>query len=267
MPNYDVGPDDAPGAAATETHSDSPADSANRADTMETTETMALLAALAEDLPGAYPLLLTRYQRAIYTFALRLAGAAPDAEDLAQEAFIAAYVSLENYPPERIRSLNLRPWLYRVALNVWRHSVRGARLRLVPLETPTDDPADDYALPLPDDPRDRPDALLEQGERRQELEALVARLPERYRIAITCYYLEDLSYQEVADLLDQPVGTVKSTIHRGLRLLREMAADGSLMLYEDYHCMAPPSAHAPRSLYSGPRHEEPTSTVHLSRRA
>ena len=226
-----------------------------------------LLAALALDLPGAFPQLLTRYQRAIYAFALRLTGAAPDAEDLAQEAFISAYVSLENYPPERVRSLKLRPWLYRVALNVWRHSLRGARLQLVPLDAPADDFADDYELPLPDDPADRPDAILAQGERRQELETLVARLPTRYRIAITCYYLEDLSYQEVADLLDQPVGTVKSTIHRGVRLLRGLVADSPIAPYEDYHSAANAPTGAPSPLRPAPPATPRPPSFRVSREA
>jgi RNA polymerase sigma-70 factor (ECF subfamily) len=241
MPNDDAAPDDTPRATPPVAPGQPSADP---------TETAELLAALAHDLPRAYPQLLARYQRAIYTFALRLTGTTVDAEDLAQEAFIGAYVSLENYPPERIRSLKLRPWLYRVALNVWRHTARGARLRLVPLDTPTEDGSDSFELPLPDDPQDRPDALIEQGERRQELTALVARLPDRYRVAITCYYLEDLSYQEVADLLDQPVGTVKSTIHRGLRLLRGFIAESPLAPYEDYHCLtsAPTEQAAPLRL-------------------
>lgn len=201
-----------------------------------------LLALLAGDLPLRYALVVDRYQREIYTFALRLIGDAHDAEDLAQEAFISAYVSLENYSPERIRNLKLRPWLYRITLNVWRHSRRGARLRLVPLETSIDDGADTGAQELANDPEDRPEAHFELGERRQELETLVARLPERYRIPITCYYLEDLSYQEVADLLEQPVGTVKSTIHRGVRLIRGLI-DDSPRSYADYH-LAIASQHA-----------------------
>jgi len=225
-----------------------------------------LLTALAQDLPGQYARLVSQYQRAIYTFALRLAGATADAEDLAQEAFISAYVSLESYPPERIRTLNLRPWLYRVAFNVWRHTARRARLQLVPLEAPTDS-ADDYELPLPDDPDGRPEAIFAQGERRQELEALVARLPDRYRVAITCYYLEDLSYQEVADLLEQPVGTIKSTIHRGLRLLRGMVVDRPSAPYEDYHCIAGVSGVAARSMRRLRPSASPSASYRESREA
>ncbi|HLY30273.1 MAG TPA: RNA polymerase sigma factor [Ktedonobacterales bacterium] len=189
-------------------------------------EVDALLEALATNLADTFPQVVTRYQQALYAFALHLSGSPADAEDLAQEAFIAAYVSLENYPPERIRSLKLRAWLYRVTLNTWRHATRNAtRLQLVPLDM-SDEPGAANELAFADDPQERPDALLELRERRQELEALVARLPERYRIAIACYYFGEFSYQEVADLLGQPIGTVKSTISRGVRLLRNLLDNG-----------------------------------------
>ncbi|SRR5579875_977714 len=204
-----------------------------------------LLTALATNLADAFPLLVARYQQAIYAFALRLTGAPSDAEDVAQEAFIGAYVSLEQYPPARIRSLKLRPWLYRVALNTWRHAARNAtRLQLVPLDA-ADTTGESVEQTLADDLQEQPDALLEMRERRQELEALVARLPERYRVAVACYYFGELSYQEVADLLDQPVGTVKSTISRGVRLLRELAGEqDSQAQREGWQHMAISSTHS-----------------------
>jgi RNA polymerase sigma-70 factor (ECF subfamily) len=66
-----------------------------------------------------------------------------------------------------------------------------------------------------------PDRLFESSERRQTLEALVAALPDRYREAVSLYYFEEFSYQEIADLLEQPLGTIKSAIHRGIGLLRK----------------------------------------------
>ena len=171
---------------------------------------------LAIDLDRYYADLVLFYQQRLYTFAHRLTGNPHDAEDIVQEAFVGAYVSLEHYPPQRIQTLNLRPWLYRVMLNVFSHHARGAHLHLVPLNLSEES----QALAIEDKEDEQPEALFEQHERQQEVEALVASLPERYRIAITCYYFEQLNYHEVAELLDQPVGTVKSTISRGIRLLR-----------------------------------------------
>ncbi len=69
---------------------------------------------------------------------------------------------------------------------------------------------------------ERPEALFESQERRRELEILISRLPERYRVAVTCYYFEQLSYAEIAELLEQPLGTVKSNISRSVRMLRTL---------------------------------------------
>lgn len=173
---------------------------------------------LANDLDRYYVDLVQCYQQRLYAFARRLTGNPHDAEDIVQEALVGAYVSLEHYPPLRIQTLKLRPWLYRVTLNVFSHHARSAHLHLVPLDLSDDG----QALAMEDSEDERPEALFEQLERQQELEALVASLPERYRIAITCYYFEQLNYQEVAELLEQPLGTVKSTISRGLRLLRSI---------------------------------------------
>jgi RNA polymerase sigma-70 factor (ECF subfamily) len=175
-----------------------------------------LLTLLATDLQRHFRQLVLLYQRRLYAFAFRLTGSLQDAEDVTQEAFVSAYVSLENYPTKRIQTLKLQAWLYRVMLNVFNHHARGARLHLVSLNMTEDSPT----LDIEDSEDERPEVLFENLERRLELEALVASLPVRYRVAVTCYYFEDLRYQEVAELLDQPVGTVKSNVHRGIQLLR-----------------------------------------------
>src|ERR1035438_3077098 len=88
---------------------------------------------LANDPGRYYADMVLFYQNRLYTFAYRLTGNSHDAEDIVQEAFVGAYISLEHYPPQRIQTLKLRSWLYRVTLNVFSHHVRGARLHLVPL--------------------------------------------------------------------------------------------------------------------------------------
>jgi RNA polymerase sigma-70 factor (ECF subfamily) len=160
--------------------------------------------------------MVMEYQHRLYAFARRLSGSGQDAEDIVQEAFVSAYVSLENYPASRIRALKLQAWLYRVTLNVYTHYKRSSRLHLLPLDL-----GDESALlEIEDQSEALPETLFERREQQQELENLLARLPERYRVALTCYYFEHLTYAEVADLLGQPIGTIKSNISRGLRLLR-----------------------------------------------
>jgi RNA polymerase sigma-70 factor, ECF subfamily len=173
---------------------------------------------LAIDLKRYYPDLVRFYQNRLYTFAYRLTGSPQDAEDIVQEAFIGAYVSLRRYPLQRIQALKLRSWLYRVTLNVFSLHARRTRMQVVPLDLCEES----QMLAMEESEDQRPEALFEQKEHREELEVMVASLPERYRIALTCYYFECMNYQEVAELLDQPVGTVKSTISRGVCLLRTL---------------------------------------------
>jgi len=93
-----------------------------------------LIDSLAADLAGSFERLMETYQDRLYSLALRLSGNAQDAEEIAQDAFVRAYRALRDYPAERIAALALRPWLYRITLNVYRNKVRGKRVSVVPLE-------------------------------------------------------------------------------------------------------------------------------------
>ena len=171
---------------------------------------------LAVDLDGCFEELVLTYQGRLYSFALGMTGNREDAEEVAQDAFVRAYRALAGYDEERVRALALRPWLYQITLNVARNRLRRRRPRLLLLESA------DGAGPEPeDDERTRPDAVAARREGDAELGALVASLPTRYRAAVVLRHVEGLSYDEAATALGQPVGTVKSNVHRGLRLLRE----------------------------------------------
>jgi RNA polymerase sigma-70 factor (ECF subfamily) len=170
----------------------------------------ALIAGLAEDVDGHFEPLVRAFQDRLYRFALGLAGNPQDAEEIAQDSFIRAYRALAQYPPDRIRTLALCPWLYQICLNVFRNRVRRHTLHLVELD-------DDL---LSDGDRERPEQVVEAAERRRELVSLLAALPARYRAAVILRHIEELGIPEIAAVLQQPEGTVKSNIHRGIRLLR-----------------------------------------------
>jgi RNA polymerase sigma-70 factor (ECF subfamily) len=172
--------------------------------------------ALAANLDAAFEHLVLTYQHRLYAFALRLTGRREDAEEVAQDAFVRAYRALTGYPAARIRTLALRPWIFRIALNVARNRARGHRLESVPLG----DPEEGVFGVLAADAREQPEARAERVEQGRELAALVAALPERYRAAVILRHVEGLSYGELALALGQPVGTVKANVHRGVRLLR-----------------------------------------------
>ena len=148
------------------------------------------------------------HQDRIFSAGLALTGNRHDAEEVAQDTFLRAYKALLTYPPERIRELKQRAWLHRIALNVVRNRVRGLKPRLVELNGSEPDHGPG------------PEAQAMRRASLDDLAVRVAGLPVRYREAVVLRYVQELSYEEVADTLGQPVGTVKSNVHRGLKLLR-----------------------------------------------
>jgi RNA polymerase sigma-70 factor (ECF subfamily) len=170
----------------------------------------------AAEVDAYYAQLVSTYWPPLQAFILRRTGSPQDAEDIVQEAFVHAYYALERYSLQQVRTLQARPWLYKITWNVYRNYM--SRIK-PPAAVSLDTPAGDFLLDLDDE--ERPEAVYERGERRHELETLVDTLPEPYREAIGLYYFDDLSHQEIADLLNRPVGTIKTHVHRGLRMLRK----------------------------------------------
>jgi RNA polymerase sigma-70 factor (ECF subfamily) len=170
---------------------------------------------LARDLDGCFEELVLAYQDRLFAFALRMLGDHRDAEEVAQDAFVRAYRALGGYDPERIRSLELRPWLYTIALNALRNRTRGSRPKLVRLSD------HDRASAEPD-----PAAAAEASEEASLLAKHIAALPMRHRAAVLLRFFEDLSYEEIAATLGEPVGTVKSNVHRGVARLRAAMVQG-----------------------------------------
>ena len=180
-----------------------------------------LLVRLSLDLNGSFEELMLAYQDRIYSFALRLSGDARDAEEVSQDAFVAAYRGLQGYEPERIRCLALRPWLYRIALNVYRNRLRRKRVMTVDLDRARQATRRHTSRLRPR--RAGRKRSWNRASCRKDSAALVAGLPERYRVAVVLRFIEGLSYAELAEALDQPVGTVKSNVHRAIEQLRNMA--------------------------------------------
>ena len=148
------------------------------------------------------------HQDRVFAAGLALTGNRHDAEEVAQDTFLRAYKALLTYPPQRLRELKQRAWLNRIALNVVRNRVRGQRPRLVELNGSEPDSGPG------------PEAQAMRQANLDQLAVRVAGLPARYREAVVLRYVQELSYEEAADALGQPVGTVKSNVHRGLKLLR-----------------------------------------------
>ena len=168
---------------------------------------------LARDLDEHFESLVRTYQDRLFGFALRMTHNREDAEECIQDAFVRAYRALERYPAERRRELRLRPWLYQIALNVVRNRVRRPTLVAASLDGTQD---------VMDQPEDQPEAVVLDTEGWTRLERALAGIPLRYRTAVELRHVQGLSYGEAAEVLDQPLGTTKSDVHRGLKLLREI---------------------------------------------
>jgi RNA polymerase sigma factor (sigma-70 family) len=174
---------------------------------------------LATDLDGSFEELVRAHVDRCHAIALRVLGNRHDAEEVAQDALVRAYRALQGYPPDRIRELRLRPWLATIVVNLCRNRARRSSLpttRLEPLVASGWQPA----APAGDDPTEP----LEREADRERLAALLASLPDRYRIPIILRHVDDLSYAELAEALGRPEGTLKAQVSRGLALLRAAAA-------------------------------------------
>ncbi len=172
---------------------------------------------LAECLDRHFEQLVLDYQQRCYRLALRLSGSPRDAEEITQDTFVKAYKAIASYPPDRVKSLRLQPWLYQIAVNVFRNRVRTHKVHEVALEKQDGTLAAEPHV----DGADQPETVAERAETTADLATLVARLPVRYRTAIVLRHVEGMSYADMATALEQSVGTIKSHVHRGTALLRQ----------------------------------------------
>jgi RNA polymerase sigma factor (sigma-70 family) len=169
-----------------------------------------LSARLATDLDGSFADLVRQHQDLVFGVALRVVRDAAIAEDVAQEAFVRAYRALKRYPTKRVEELRARPWLAQITLNLARNHVKRQRNHAE---------LDELADRIPTG-EDGPVRLAERRDDRRMWSRLLAGLPDRYRLAVALRHVEGLSYEELSETLNRPVGSVKSDVHRGVALLR-----------------------------------------------
>jgi RNA polymerase sigma factor (sigma-70 family) len=167
---------------------------------------LALAAALADDLDGAFETLVLAHQDRLFTIALRTGGDRSDAEELVQDAFVRAYRALETWPADRIRELRLRGWLTTILLNAGRNRARVKRV-------PTTELAFDPGAEPGTDP-------LTRRDERDTWARLLAGLSPAQRTAVVLRHVDGMSYAEIAEAVGRPEGTVKAHVHRGLAALR-----------------------------------------------
>jgi RNA polymerase sigma-70 factor (ECF subfamily) len=159
---------------------------------------------------SAFAELVDRHKRPVFGLIARLVPDRAQAEDLAQEVFIRVYRGL----PYFRGTARLSTWIYRIVVNLC-HEARARRRPGASLDE-TDEHGRKKYEPGAHDPAYR------ELEFRDRLEKAMAELPENYRVLVAAHYLDGVKYEDLAEALDLPLGTVKTHLHRAKRQLRRI---------------------------------------------
>jgi RNA polymerase sigma-70 factor (ECF subfamily) len=160
------------------------------------------------------------YMAPLYSAALRMTRNPADAEDLVQETYLKAYRGFGGYT----EGTNLKAWLYRILTNTYINSYRAKKRR--PDETTLDEAEDLYlyrrlgGLEAVTAGRSAEDELMDYFTD-QEVKDAIEALPEQFRMAVLLADVEGFSYKEIAEIMDIPIGTVMSRLHRGRKALQK----------------------------------------------
>lgn len=161
--------------------------------------------AIAGDM-GAFDVLVEQYQKPVYNLAYRMLSNAADAEDAAQETFLRAYAGLKGYEPSR----KFGTWLLSITSHWCIDRLR--RKKVVSLEFLQD-------FSLIGGMTDGPERVAVERENEREVQRWLAALPEAYRLIVVLRYWHDLSYNEISEVTNLPLSTVRMRLFRARRLL------------------------------------------------
>ncbi len=155
----------------------------------------------------AFGKVVARYQQAVFNVCYRMLGERMEAEDLAQDTFIRAYKRLETFDVER----PFGPWIRRVATNVCLNHIQRQR--------PESYEFDEERDQSPEAARQEPEAYLQGAQTAEEVRQAIVALPAHYRAVIELRHYQEMSYSEIADVLEIPQSDVKSHLYRARKKL------------------------------------------------
>lgn len=165
---------------------------------------------------SAFAELLARFRAPVFNLCLRMLKNRDDAEDVAQEVFIKVFGMLERYDDRYA----FRSWVFKIAANQCIDFIRRNRVKLQSLDEPMNFKGEEIERQFPDE-APTPEETVETREIGQLLLRITDELPPHYRSMIVLRHQEQLSYEEIAEVLDLPLGTVKARIHRARALMKD----------------------------------------------
>ncbi len=183
-----------------------------------------ILAGLKQNDKEAFRLLVKNYQKMVVKTCLGITHQMADAEDIAQDVFLEVYRSANDFRGEA----KLSTWLYRIAVNRSLNWIRAAkRRRFIDSIEAAFTGGKNRSSEISDHPSDQPDGMMREQQRAELLHQAIDRLPERQRVAFTLNKYDDLSYAEIAEVMQLSLSSVESLIHRAKINLQQQ-------LYECY---------------------------------
>lgn len=168
----------------------------------------------------AYQKLTEKYRRPLQYHVARMVKESEQVEDLVQEALVKAFNNLESYNS----SYAFSTWLYRITTNHTIDYLRKKKLQTTSIDKPIKTRDGELSFELPDD-NAATDRSIIRKQRKKIINVAIENLPEKYRQVIEMRHIEELSYQEISDQLDLPLGTVKAHIFRAREMLYKALKD------------------------------------------
>lgn len=178
---------------------------------------------------GALDSLIRKHERRAYQYAFRLTSNPEEASDVVSDAFVRVYSALQNFKGQSA----FTTWLYRILTNCYLDIRKKEKNRqALSLETTLQTGEGEVERQIEDE-EPSPHLLFERGERERAVSVAVGQLPEYQRAMIVMYHSESMSYEEIAEALDLPIGTVKSRLNRARLSLRQLLVPDEELFHLD----------------------------------
>lgn len=190
---------------------------ARKADTSVRRDESALIERCKQGDLSAFDDLVRRYERQVFNFAYRMTGNYDDACDIASEAFVKVFNAIDSFRGDA----NFSTWLFRIVTNLYLDERKRSKAHMtIPLDEYIDLEENSVTRQI-EDPAPGPLERVQLSERSKALERAINSLPDYQRIMVTLYHTQGQSYEEIAEIVGLPIGTVKSRLNRARLALRD----------------------------------------------